>query len=362
MRQIDETVIEHITLGASLLGTGGGGDPYIGKLMALSAVKKHGPVTMISPVDVPDEALVVPSAMMGAPIVAVEKIPNGKEFLRSFKGLEKTLGRKIYATLPIEAGGINSMIPIAVAAQTGLPIVDADGMGRAFPEIQMVTFHLYEVPACPMVLMDEKGNTVLLETINNNTAESIARAVTVVMGGSAMMSNYSMTGRQLKKFGIPHILSFSEKIGKILSKGTQKGINPIDEILAITKGYQLFKGKIIDVERKLEGGFNKGLAKIEGIEKYKGKSLAVDFQNENLIARMKDQVLAMTPDLICIVDLDTTIPVTTESLKYGRRVLVFGMPCDERWRTPKGIETVGPRYFGYDLDYVQIENLATGVN
>ena len=32
------------------------------------------------------------------------------------------------------------MLPIAASARIGLPMVDADGMGRAFPELQMVTF------------------------------------------------------------------------------------------------------------------------------------------------------------------------------------------------------------------------------
>jgi len=53
MRKIDEITIENIALGASLLGTGGGGDPYIGKLIALSAVKKYGPVKLNSPRESP---------------------------------------------------------------------------------------------------------------------------------------------------------------------------------------------------------------------------------------------------------------------------------------------------------------------
>ena len=43
--------------------------------------------------------------------------------------------------MPIEAGGVNSLLPLALAARLGLPVIDADGMGRAFPELQMVTFH-----------------------------------------------------------------------------------------------------------------------------------------------------------------------------------------------------------------------------
>ena len=58
-------------------------------------------------------------------------------------------------------------------------------------------------------------------------------------------------------------------------------------------------------------------------------------------------------------DDETLLPVTTESLKYGKRVRVIGLPAHPKWRTEKGIETAGPRYFGYDYDYVPIEELVS---
>ena len=73
MRKIGLSEIEDIALGASLLGAGGGGDPYIGKLVAMGAVKERGPVTLLDPEEIPDDALVVPIAMMGAPTILGEK-------------------------------------------------------------------------------------------------------------------------------------------------------------------------------------------------------------------------------------------------------------------------------------------------
>ncbi len=48
-------------------------------------------------------------------------------------------------------------------------------------------------------------------------------------------------------------------------------------------------------------------------------------------------------------------PITTERLRYGLRVTVIGILCSPLWRTPEGLKVVGPRYFGYDIDYVPIE-------
>ena len=60
MRTIGVDEINDIALGASLLGAGGGGDPYIGRLMAMQAVKECGPVTLIEPDEVPDDAFIAP--------------------------------------------------------------------------------------------------------------------------------------------------------------------------------------------------------------------------------------------------------------------------------------------------------------
>lgn len=357
MRYIDEEAIENISVGAAFLGTGGGGDPYIGKMMALSAVKKHGPVKLIDPSEVEEDGIYLPSASMGAPSIMVEKYPAGDEFIRSFEKLSKYLNvEEIAGTFPMEAGGVNSMIPIAVAAQTGLPMVDGDGMGRAFPELQMTTFHLGGVPISPMTMTDEKGNLAVYETIDNLWAERIARVVTSEMGGSSLISLYPCNGKQLKENAIPNIVTLSEEIGKII-RGGRDTQETLEKLLSVTKGYELMVGKISDISRTVRNGFNYGEALIEGLEDYTGQNMSVHFQNENLIATRDGEVVAMTPDLVIMVDLDTLEPATTESLKYGKRVRVIGMPSDARWRTEKGIETVGPRYFGYDVDFKPVEEI-----
>ena len=152
MNIITEEDLEYIAVGAAVLGAGGGGDPQIGKLMAKQAVHKHGPVKLIKAEDLDDEGLVIPSAMMGAPAVMLEKLPNGSEPAFAFNALEKYLGRKAQAVIPIEEGGLNSCIPIYTAAVLGLPLVDADGMGRAFPELPMVSFSVGGVSSTPMLL------------------------------------------------------------------------------------------------------------------------------------------------------------------------------------------------------------------
>lgn len=361
MRKIGIKEIEDIALGAALLGAGGGGDPYVGKLMAIGAIRECGEVTLLDPDEVPDDALVVPIAMMGAPTVLAEKAVNGNEYRTLYETVKAYYGREIYAFMPIEAGGVNSMLPIVAAARLGLPLVDVDGMGRAFPELQMVTFTIGGVNATPMGLVDEKGNSVIFKTITNKWTEELARSVTMSCGGSVTVSLYAMDGATMKKYGVKNIVTRSEMLGSALKNLKNSSTGDVEKrFLEVTGGFKLFKGKIVDVLRETRGAFNFGRVVLEGIAEYKGRKADVEFQNENLVARVDGKITATVPDLICLVDTGTFTPVPTDALKYGKRVMVVGLKCFELWRSAAGIELVGPRYFGCDTDYIPIEKRVEG--
>lgn len=358
--QITRADMVDIALGGAFLGTGGGGDPYIGRLMAEQAIEANQPVQVLAVDQIDDDSLIVPVAMMGAPTVMLEKLPRGDEAMAALRALEAFLGRKAAAIFCIEAGGLNSTIPIAVAATAGLPIVDGDGMGRAFPELQMVSMTMYDVHACPMVMSDEKGNALVLNTVDNLSTEKFARVITVEMGGAGMIALYPMTGAEAKRAMLRDSLSLIATIGRVIRSEQTANRNPADRLAADLDGIKLFEGRVTDVDRRTEGGFARGQAKVEGLNSDHGQTLTLKFQNEFLMAETSDgRPLAMTPDLICLLDLDTGQPITTEQMAYGYRVIVFGLPCDPKWRSEHGLELVGPRYFGYEYSYQPIETLTT---
>ena len=354
MRRITVHDLDDLALGAAVLGTGGGGDPHIGKLTAAAAMRRHGDVTLIDLADLADDDLVVPAAMMGAPTVMVEKLPRGDEIVHAFEGLQAYLGRPIRAVTPIEAGGLNSTTPFIVAASLNLPLLDADGMGRAFPEIQMVTATLHGISATPMAIGDEKGNSAILNTIDNLWTERIARTMTIQMGGVAMIALYAMSGAQARAALVPGTVSLAVRLGQAIRTARQQKEDPIAAVLHITGGQRLFRGKIVDVIRRTERGFARGEGTFQGLDGDEGHQLVIQFQNENLIAIRDGEVVASVPDLITVLDAETGEPITTETLRYGFRVVVVGMPCAAAWRTDAGLALVGPRVFGYDVDYAPV--------
>lgn len=351
LRMIDVNDLEDIAIGGAVLGTGGGGDPYVGKLMAQQAIRRHGPVKLVDVGELADDALVVPVCMMGAPTVMTEKLPQGDELMNAFTALEKVMGRRIDAVLCGEAGGVNSTTPFVVAASSGLPLVDGDGMGRAFPELQMVTFTLCGVSATPMVLCDDKGNSIVLDTVSNAWTERLARAATIEMGGSALLAFYPMSGKVAKQAVVRGTLSLCAQVGETLRAARAAHGDPVAALAGLLGAQRLFHGRITDIERRTVGGFARGRATFQGVEDHKGQTMYLEFQNEFLIAQRGDDVLATTPDLISVVEADSGDPVTADSLKYGQRLVTLAWPCNPLWRTEEGIALVGPRYFKYDHDY-----------
>ncbi|GAA4851489.1 DUF917 domain-containing protein [Saccharopolyspora rosea] len=348
MREITADQLDDVARGAAILGTGGGGDPHIGRLLARASLGEHGPVRLTALDELPSDAAVLPVAMMGAPTVMVEKLPSVEQIGLAARTLADYLGRELTHVACAEAGGVNSLIPVAAAAQLGLPLVDGDGMGRAFPEIQMTLPTLHGVRATPMAIADEKGNRTVLDTVDNGWAERLARGATIEMGCSAMVSLYAMDGAQARESMVPATLTLCAELGRLVRSG---GVAAVVDRLG---GELLFTGKVVDVSRRTQAGFARGDAALSGMDGDAGSDLVLRFQNEHLVAERDGAVLASVPDLICTLDAETGEAITTESLRYGQRVAVIAAPADPRWHSAAGLELAGPRYFGYDIDPVGV--------
>ncbi len=355
MRLLDEEHISDIAVGAAILGSGGGSDPYIGLLMAREAIRQYGPVELVALDELDDDDLVVPAAGMGAPTVIVEKLPAGDDLIRAFHALGKYSGRAPRATMSIESGGMNSIRPIYLAARLNLPVVDCDGMGRAFPEIQMTVLTANGVSASPFAMSDERGNIVLIEAVSNKWVEVFARACVMQMGAVGSIALYAATVRQLKAAAIQGTITLAEAIGKTARNARREEANPVDAIREAVGGFLAFRGKVTDVDRRITVGFAKGSASMAGSGDFAGKRLALEFQNEHLVVRVDGEYAATTPDLIAVLDNETGEPITTEALRYGMRVAVIAFPCAPQWRAPAALDLAHPRYFGYDVDYVPVE-------
>lgn len=353
--QLEASNLPALARGCAVLGAGGGGDTHYGLLMALQAVQEHGPVPLVDLDDLPDEGLLMPCGGIGAPTVSIEKVENGGEGVRLREMVERLWGRPVVALMAGEIGGSNGLVPVVWAARVGLPVVDADGMGRAFPEIPQVTMEIAGISPNPAVMTDERGNVIVFRAVDGAWMERMERAAAVEFGGMASSSEYQLTVSQARAGAVVRrSVSLAIRLGWVVLGAEH---DPVDALIEELGAVRLIVGKVVEVERRTTAGFVRGSAEIEGLGPDGGRRLRLEIQNENLVAILDGRVLAMVPDIITVLDSRSAEAISTERLRYGQRVTVIAFPCDPLWRTDRGLELAGPRHFGYDLDYVPVEQL-----
>src|SRR5262249_15138864 len=289
--------------------------------------------------------------------VEMEKMGEGEEGAVVREHLERITGRTVEGLMPAEIGGSTGLLPLTWAGRMGLPVVDADGMGRAFPLIPQVTMHLAGVDPNPGVMTDERGNVLVFTAISGHWMERLERSAAVEFGGAGAATEYIMTVAQARDgAAVRGTFTLAIEIGDALTSAVG---DPIAALVAVTGGFPLMSGKVTDVERRTTKGFVRGSVVVEGLGDDAGRVVRVDVQNENLVALEQGTVRASVPDLISVLDSETADAIATERVKYGQRVTVIAMACDPIWRTPPGLQMAGPRAFGYDFVYAPVEELAS---
>ncbi|MFK7830263.1 MAG: DUF917 domain-containing protein [Congregibacter sp.] len=362
MTTIRHDDVQDLCTGSVFLATGGGGDPYISQLLVTEALKKYGPVQLLPLSELPDESLVVAIGEVGAPSISLEQLPIGSECLTVIDRFEAFTGRSITHLVSFEVGGANSVIPLMAAAARGLPMIDGDGMARALPEAQMMTFAIEGVSPGPAVAVDYTGGCVYFDVSDTAMYERQIRAFAMTMGGMVFTAEHPMNSEQARRAVIPGTISFALALGRVLREHAGNAAlveAPLRELFE-QSDYGVFKhlytGKVVDIQRKTVGGFDVGEAVMESTLDDQ-PALHLTIKNEFLLATVGDKVVASVPDLITMVDHETSAPINAERLHYGQRVTVFGIGCPAHYRTEAALRVVAPRVFGFDCDYVPLEQL-----
>jgi len=360
--KIEVKHFEDLALGSVFLATGGGGDPYVPRLITEQAIKQFGSVEVIAPDDISNDAYVVAIGAVGAPTVSLELLPSIDEAANTLRAFEEQVGRQVDAVASFEIGGGNSLIPIVAAAGMGIPVIDGDGMGRALPEAQMMSYAIAGVKPTPAVAYDYDGNITAFSTKTTDVYERHIRSLAMAAGGMITTAEHPMTGRELKRSIIPGTLSFSIKLGQTLRENRGSAGDMLAPLQALFSDSiygecrLIFTGKIIDKATRIIGGYDIGEAVIESFNRDESP-LTVSIKNEYLLACRGDKVIASVPDLIVIVDYETSTPINAERLRYGQRVAVFAVGCPDFYRSDAALKVVAPRCFGFDLDYVPLEQI-----
>jgi len=351
----------YIMNGACILGSGGGGPISVGQ--QILAYIGNRQVNLVPASALPDNLYTAVSAFVGSPDATANQVLDFSVAATAFNALSKTVNTPFACVLPGEVGAVNSLVPMAVAVDNKVSVIDAAGACRAIPGFLMVTYAAAGIPASPMILADGKNQVNL--SCDNSIADPVVRGVISgnIFPEDAGIAFWSMNGKTLKTPGNAILGTTSQALvlGQALANAI---INKQDPVLAVRQylekpNFLLCVGTIKNSSETTSGGFDFGQVVIAADGGYE---VTIYNQNENLIAFSNKYYvpLCMGPDMICYLTTSGQVfsNADLKSIPKGQKIAVIGVP-NTRMRSNFIINQVMEALagIGYAGSYVPVEKL-----
>lgn len=364
--KLDVRALEDILLGSSYLGCGGGGgldaardliesDLAAGLSFRLLDVSDLGDEDMVaSPYTL--ESLAPVNEEMQARLDSIESSISAPTEA-SFHLLEKHLDVQFAAVIVGEIGPLSLAEALSIGARIGVPSLDADTVGRATPEINQHSVRAAGYAITPAAAVTQFGDEIILKDVQDpSREEDIFRAISVV-SRLVGVTDAAISGAAAKS---EHVLvqgslSLAADIGRAAREAAAAGDNSVEAARVAGDGYELFEGEVQAFDWNDRDGFLVGDVTLAGTGAYAGQSMVLDYKNEHLVARRDGVVLATCPDLITMIDSRTNEGIGNPEFTKGQSVVVLAFRAAPLWRRPEGLQVFQPRYFGYDIDYIPVE-------
>jgi uncharacterized protein len=353
--QIKKADIPLLAMGAKLIACGGGGNPITIQNLLMSCMNDQDTITVKTIADLKDE-LVVGTGMMGSTVFYNENIPSGWEGSEVLKRYESSISEKIGAIIPVEIGGINGLDPLFTAFQNNLPVVDGDGMGKAFPELAMTTFHLHQIPVLPLVLQAHNSCVVFQGQEDIKVTSEKAKKYIAENGGYVHFAGFAAHAKKMKSAMIPGSLNLIYRLGAAVVSD-KPVVEKWDQILTVFenslygKPIHVINGVVTDVNRWFESAALIGTFTVEGRTSFPSKRVDIEFRNEFVSING----ICTTPDLILVLDDEKLSPYSVSEIQEGLSVTILAVPAPNILRTKEMLNIVGPQNFNLKDSYQPLQ-------
>ncbi|MFK7733268.1 MAG: DUF917 domain-containing protein [Pseudomonadales bacterium] len=360
MKELDRDELKDLLHGCALMGTGGGGDVstgmrYIdsalaaGKVFRLASANELGSDTMLC---TPYALGATQASQRGAEHQRLPR-PTQAPIVTAMEKLAAHTGAKFDATVACELGGENTAVAAYAAAMIDGVLLDADAAGRAVPEITHSTYYLAGLPASPLVLSNEFGETILCEQIFDDLrAEDIARAFAMVSRDDIVAVDHAANLSEMSNALYHGSLSMAAQLGCAMRTMRQESEQDTSELAAMGSGKLLLQGVITACEARVESGFTLGFVEVSGTDSYRGDTARIEFKNENMTASINGELRVTIPDLICVLNTQSNEALTHPNAECGMKIAVLVLPAPPHFTSPAGLKAFGPAYLGLDQDFI----------
>lgn len=358
MRKLNHQELIDILVGATILGTGGGGslENGIRKIEHALAAGKEFNLVSIDEL-APDDVIGTPyscgaiSPLTEEEIKKYERLPNHEmEYhIMSIANMEKYLGKPMKAVVSTELGGGNTASAFYAGAMAGKAILDADPAGRSVPALQHSTYYLKGVPICPMSLCNKFGESAIVTRVHDDErAEDLVRAMAVASQNTMAVCDHVHPASMLRDALILGAISYAQRIGKVFREAKELGENYAEAVVSEAGGRFVADGVVVKNEWYTEGGYTLGTMEVKaGEDVYR-----IWYQNENIIMWKNGRFFVTVPDLIVLFNNQEKMPQLNPFAREGCPVSIVVLPAAKEWTTQRGLEVFGPKSFGYDVEYL----------
>ncbi|MEM8498897.1 MAG: DUF917 domain-containing protein [Pseudomonadota bacterium] len=360
MKEFNRDGLLDLLHGCALMGTGGGGDVDVGMRYIDAALAGGKIVRMESADELGPETMLCTPYALGATQASerseqYQRLPKPIQapIVTAINRLAAHTGTKFDATVACELGGENTAVAAFAAAMIDGVLLDADAAGRAVPEITHSTYYLAGLPASPLVLSNEFGETLLCEQIFDDLrAEDIARAFAMVSRDDIVAVDHAASLGEMTHALYHGSLSMAAQLGSMMRTMRSENTHDATELAHSANGKLLFEGVIGACDASVESGFTVGFVEVIGVDSYQGDTARIEFKNENMTASINGKFRATIPDLICVLDMNMNEALTNPNSEVGMKVAILVLPAPPHFRTVKGLQAFGPSYLGLDQDYI----------
>lgn len=270
--------------------------------------------------------------------------PVGDEFAKSLALVENALGRRAAGVMPLAAANVNAIAPVLSALQLGLPVVDADPMGRVFPLLYQSVLTLAGCSAGPVGTTGAIGESALIEVESPRRAERLVRALAGEFGGWSANALYPVSARQLAEHGVLRSVSRMVRIGRLLE--SSRSVAAKHAALRTSEGVRrIIRARVSDVaglSRPAPPGQPDNPSSVVFIEEAHGRLVQLEIQNELLMLMVDGVVEAVVPDIITLLRPEDGSVASLEDLWVGNTLDIVVLPAAQQWYTPEGMALVGP--------------------
>ncbi len=346
-KMYEQQIIDMIW-GATLLGGGGGGSMQNGLDLLAKYKEAHpGPVTVIicEAEDMNEGEYAAVTAGMGAPS-AIQRTDFSAYATNAFVALQEmaakmTPPKNLKYSLAVEMGGFNTFVPMLISLVNNIPLIDADGAGRAVPALNTLLLHVNGCDTSPLAMANgdnDKINIELNDPRNAELAEEIGRHICMAFDMMSGLAGWMLQKEEIKNKIVTNSVTKAKDIGGVFRECIAKGdVGNVLEALferKIVEGKVICKGVVTGFETIQEEGFDRGEVFISDF-KDPLTSWQIDFQNENLLLSKfvgGAKIPYMTvPDIICMYDLKTGAPLTNADISLNMEVALGVLAVDDKW-------------------------------